>query len=598
MNTNEIIKENFGIYAAAVAQSRALVSVEDGLKPSMRKALYANYTDNFVAPKKTAKYIKLIGSASRFCYHGDASTFGMLIRSAKPFAMRYPLYETQGSYGTLIDSDTHAAPRYVEGRISPLGSKMFSFIKKGVIDEWEDNYDDTEQSPTLLPSIGYWNLCNGTSGIGVGVASSIPPFNLKEMNMALVNMLDKKEWNCPMPDFPTGGILLNGKEVKESLENGTGKACLLRAKMRYDEQTHTFIVYEIPYATYTNTICDELHFLMENEIVVDSYLDLTGSEPNIEIKIKKDVSKEEAERILYEKTSLQNHYSINMVMLENSRYPKVFSLKEAMQAYLEFQKKIYKKSYEYDKRQVEEKIEIIEGILIVLDDIDNVIELIRNSDTPTQASQRLKEKYILTDLQVKEIMKITLSKITKLNKDSFKKEKEDLIEELEKIKSILSDSKKLEGIIKVDLNNTIKNFADSRRTTIIDATEDENSLLKMISFTSDGKATTSKDKLAKWFIPSGQEYVGISYKGIIYKKNEIPARKKKIFNLDKDDYIIAVFPYIENDYLCFIDKEKHYRAKQMNTLNETKTKLSLTQIDKVISSSIKLTKENFIKFKK
>ena len=207
-NTNQIIENYFGGYAAAVAQSRALVSVEDGLKPSMRMAMYANYTDKWIYPKKTGKFIKIVGSASRFCWHGDSSTYGMLIRAAKPFAMRYPLYEAQGSVGTLMDADSHAAPRYVEGRISELGTLFFKNIDKEVVTDWRENYDNTEYYPGLLPSLGFWNICNGTSGIGTGLASSVPQFNIKDMNTALIDMLWGREFKIPLPDFATGGIFV------------------------------------------------------------------------------------------------------------------------------------------------------------------------------------------------------------------------------------------------------------------------------------------------------------------------------------------------------------------------------------------------------
>ena len=306
-NIESVMHNSMIPYAEHVILERALPRVEDGLKPSMRMALYANFTDKWVYPKKTGKFLKIIGSASRFCWHGDAATYGMLIRAAKPYALRYPLYEAQGSVGTLMDPESHGAPRYVEGRISELGLNFFTNLEKGTIAEWRENYDNTEMYPSLLPSLGFWNICNGTSGIGTGLASSIPQFNIKEMNSALIDMLWDREYKIPLPDFATGGILLNSAEVEKSLLNGTGAACKLRARIIYNDKERKFIVKELPYATYTNTICKELEELVADENNgIEKFIDATGENPDIEISLNKKGKPEEVLTLLFAKTSLSN----------------------------------------------------------------------------------------------------------------------------------------------------------------------------------------------------------------------------------------------------------------------------------------------------
>ena len=286
-NLEQIIKESFTQYAGAVLQSRALVDVRDCLKPSARQIFYALYTDKFIYSKPYKKTLKAVGSLSRFYIHGDSSAVGVLMRAGQQFAMRYPLLDVKGNAGTLIKSGNWAHQRYTESRLAEISSLMFSDIDKNTITEWRDNYDDTEQYPTVLPSKGFYNIVNGTLGIGIGAASSIPQFNIVDVNNALIKLL----WNpdisfeeiyCP-PDFATGGILLNEEEIKKSLKNGTGFACKLRAVIEYDTKEKCLIATEIPYGVYTNTICGELEAILdaEDNPGIDRFNDLTGSTPLI-----------------------------------------------------------------------------------------------------------------------------------------------------------------------------------------------------------------------------------------------------------------------------------------------------------------------------
>ena len=239
MDMTTIINESFSQYAGAVLQSRALVDVRDFLKPSTRQILYCLYTDGFLPNKPFKKTLKAIGSVARMYIHGDSSAEGIIMRSGQPFAMRYPLIEIDGNEGTLIQSGNWAAPRYTSSRLSPFSTCLFEDVNKDTINIWRDNYDDTEKYPTVLPTKGFYNIVNGTLGIGIGAASSIPQFNLKDVNKALETLLLNPDCSfdeiyCP-PDFATGAYLINEEEVKESLKNGTGSSCKLRAKMEFDD---------------------------------------------------------------------------------------------------------------------------------------------------------------------------------------------------------------------------------------------------------------------------------------------------------------------------------------------------------------------------
>ena len=241
VNLTETLESNFARYAGMVIQDRAIVDVRDGLKPAARQLAYAQYIDKLTYDKPFKKATKSVAAGmAHFYVHGDASAYSTLIRMGKPFAMRYPLEDVQGSYGNQMENDNEAASRYVEMRLSNLGTHLFDSIEKDTIGEedWRENYDGTEQYPAVLPSIGFYNLVQGSTGIGVALASSIPQFNLREMNNALIKLLwnpdiDFNEIYCA-PDFATGATIINGEEIKESIKNGTGPAIKIRAKIDID----------------------------------------------------------------------------------------------------------------------------------------------------------------------------------------------------------------------------------------------------------------------------------------------------------------------------------------------------------------------------
>lgn len=473
MNLTPIIKESFQNYAGAVLQSRALVDVRDCLKPSARQIFYCLYTDKFLHSKPFKKTLKAIGSAMRMYIHGDSSCEGVIMRAGQPFAMRYPLIEVEGSYGNLMESGNWAASRYTSARLSALAEYLFKDIEKETIDEWRNNYDDTEQYPSILSSKGFFNIVNGTMGIGVGAASSIPAFNLKEVNEALIKLLwnpeiDFNDIYCA-PDFATGAILLNENEVKESLKNGTGSACKLRSVIEYDSKEKCLIVTEIPYSVYTNTICGELEEILEAEDNpgIERFNDLTGPTPLIKIYLSKTANPNRVLKYLYKNTSLQYYYSINMTMLENGRYPKIFSWKEALQSHINHEKIIYKKGFEFDLKKIEARLHIIEGILICLAQIDEVVHTIKASSSTLEASLALQKNFILDELQAKAILDMKLSKLAHLEVEKLKKEEEGLKIEQEHIKLILNSEDLLKKEIEKGFKEVSSKFGDSRRTKII-----------------------------------------------------------------------------------------------------------------------------------
>ncbi len=472
-NLKPIIEESFKQYSAAVLQSRALVDVRDCIKPSARQIFYCLYTDNFLHSKPFKKTLKAIGSSMRMYIHGDKSCEGILMRAGQPFSFRYPLIEVEGSYGSLISSGSWSSPRYTSTRLAPLTSTLFSGLKKDTIDDWRDNYDDTEKYPSVLPSKGFFNIVNGVFGIGVGASCSVPSFNLKEVNEAMIKLLWTPEISddeviC-MPDFPTGGILLNAAEVRESLKAGKGKSCKLRSVISFDEKERILTVTEIPYGVYTNTICGELEHILNSEENpgIDKFNDLTGEEPLIKIYLNKKANANKIIKYLYKNTSLQAHYGINMIMLKDGKFPRSFTWKEALLEHIEHEKIVYKKEFEFDLRKINARIHIIDGILIALDNLDNVIKDIRSSSNTSNAIAALKTNYGLTDVQAKAILEIKLSRLVKLEVNKFIEEKNGLLIEKSNIENILSSEELFKKEIEQGFVNVINKFSDKRRTEIL-----------------------------------------------------------------------------------------------------------------------------------
>ena len=479
-NMTDIVKQSFTQYAAAVIQSRALVDVRDGLKPSARQIFYCMDKYKYTADKPFQKTMAAIGDAMKHFYiHGDSSCEGIIMRAGQPFAMRYPLVEVKGNGGTLLSSGNWAAPRYTETRLSKLSAFLFDDIDKDTIDDWRDNYADNEQYPSVLPTKGYYNIVNGSSGIATGMASSVPQYNLKEINDALIYLIDHpdcsfEEIYCA-PDFATGAILYNESDVKESMKNGTGLACKLRSVVEFDSQDRCFIVTEIPYGVYTNTICGQLEEIVNGEENpgIERFNDLTGTTPLIKIYLSKKANPDKVLRFLFKNTSLQHHYGINFTMLDNGRYPKVFTWKNMLQAHIDHERIVYRKGFEYDLNKIKNRIHIIDGLLICLASIEEVVKTIRNSISTAAASIALQKNFLLDEAQAKAVLDMKLSRLAHLEVQKLEKEKEDLQNKAADIEKILNNEELFKEEIKKGWREVAQKFGDSRRTKILDIEKED-----------------------------------------------------------------------------------------------------------------------------
>ena len=532
-NMEQTIKDCMIQYSGAVLQSRALVDVRDCLKPSARQIFYCMYTDKFTADKPFKKTLKAIGSAARMFIHGDSSCEGIIMRAGQPFAMRYPIIEVEGSEGNLTESGNWSAPRYTASRLSEVSNYLFKDIQKNTISEWRDNYDDTEQYPAVLPTKGFYNIVNGTFGIGVGLSASIPQFNLKEVNDALIKLIQNPNINdeeliC-MPDFATGALLLNGNEVKQSLLNGSGASCKLKSIINWNETEQCLIVTEIPYGVYTNTICKELEEILideENNPGIDRFNDLTGVNPLIKIYLNKKADYKKVISFLYKNTSLQYYYGINMTMLDNGRFPRVFSWREALQAHIDHEKEVYRRGFEFDLAKIEHRLHIIDGLLICLASIDEVIQTIKNSSSTSAASIALQQNYLLDEEQAKAVLAIKLASLAKLEVKKLEDEKIKLTEEANRIKIILQNEKEFNQQLINGWEETSRKFGDARRTKILMEEPVEEKPEKILK-----EITILINLNGDYIVKEGKSNLKSFKKGkVVYKMNGTTAENYYIFS--------------------------------------------------------------------
>lgn len=555
MNLTPTIKESFTQYAGAVLQSRALPDVRDMLKPSARQIFYCLYTDKFTYNKPFKKTMKAVGSAMRMYIHGDDPCVGILMRASQDFAMRYPFIEVEGSNGDPVVSGNWSAPRYTSSRLSPLSEYLFKDIEKDTIKEWRDNYDDTEQYPTILPTKGFYGIVNGGMGIGVGAAFSCPQFNLKEVNEALIKLLNNPEISFDeiycAPDFASGAILLNEAEVKESLRKGEGLACKLRSVVSFDSGERCLIVTEIPYGVYTNTICGELNKILEDEANpgIERYNDLTKGTPIIKIYLKRAANPDKVLKYLYKNTSLQSHFGINLTMLENGRYPKVFGWREALQAHLNHEEEVYVRGFSFDLHKINDRLHILNGLLKAISIIDEIIALIKNAADTKNASRGLQQIFGFTEKQAKAILDIKLSRLAHLEVSKLKDEKGKLETEKTRIEAILSDKNLLKKEIEIGLREVKERFGDERRT-------------KILNISNENEEPTEIRQLILNFTNIDNIFISESSTLYTQKKGGVGTK----FKLEKGEYVVSNRVGDNTDTVLFFSNRGNFYHLKMNEL--------------------------------
>ncbi|WP_316800358.1 DNA gyrase subunit A [Pedobacter frigidisoli] len=481
INIEEQMKSAYIDYSMSVIVSRALPDVRDGLKPVHRRVLYGMLGLGVTSGKPYKKSARIVGEVlGKYHPHGDASVYFTMVRMAQDWSLRYPMVDGQGNFGH-IDGDSPAAMRYTEARFSKLAEEMVADINKDTVD-FQFNFDDTEQEPTVLPSKIPNLLVNGSSGIAVGMATNMAPHNLTEAINGVVNYIDNRDITVEelmkfvkAPDFPTGGIIYGYNGVKEAFETGRGRI-VMRAKAEIEsiKDREVIIVTEIPYQVNKAQMIERTAELVgEKKLEGISNIKDESNKDGIRIvyEIKRDANASIVLNNLYKYTALQTSFSVNNIALVKGR-PQLLNLKDLIAHFVDHRHEVVVRRTKFELAEAEKRAHILEGYLIALDHLDEVIKLIRASETPEEARLGLMEKFGLSDLQARAILDMTLRRLTGLERDKIKEEYAELMKTIDYLKSVLADEGLRMQIIKDELEEVKQKFGDERRTTIVHSAED------------------------------------------------------------------------------------------------------------------------------
>ena len=482
INIVDEMKRSFIAYSMAVIVSRALPDVRDGLKPVHRRILYSMDELGLQPDKPYRKSARIVGDVlGKYHPHGDAAVYDAMVRLAQPFSLRYPLVEGQGNFGS-VDGDGAAAMRYTEARMSKIMTELLRDIDKNTVDFYP-NFDETLMQPRVLPCRFPNLLVNGTGGIAVGMATNIPPHNLGEVTDALCAMIDDPEISVEElmayvqgPDFPTGGIVMGTAGVKQAYRTGRGRIVVrARAEIEQYKPNHArIIVTEIPYQVNKARLVERIAELV-HEKKIDGIADLRDetdrSGMRIVIELKKDVNANVVLNLLYKHTSMQDTFGAIMIALVNGE-PKVLNLRELLYHYLEFQKDVVTRRTKYDLERALERMHILEGLLKALDNIDEIVELIKKSPNPPVARERLMERFGFSERQAQAILDMRLQRLTGLEREKLENEFNELTRTVEYLRGILSDEHELLRVIKEEALEVKRKYADGRRTEITQIIDD------------------------------------------------------------------------------------------------------------------------------
>ena len=563
VDLQKTMEKSYIEYAMSVIASRALPDVRDGLKPVQRRVLYSMIELNNGPDKPHRKSARIVGDTmGKYHPHGDSSIYGALVNMAQEWSTRYPLVDGHGNFGS-VDGDGAAAMRYTEARLSKISMELLADINKNTVD-FVPNFDETEKEPVVLPSRYPNLLVNGTQGIAVGMATNIPPHNLREVIAAVVKMIDNRvledrdteiEELLPIvkgPDFPTGGIILGTRGVEEAYRTGRGK---IRVRSVTDIETMAngksrIIVTEIPYMVNKARLIEKIAELVKDK-KIDGITDLRD-ESNREgmricIELRKDVNANVIMNQLYKHTQLQDSFGVIMLALVNNE-PKVMNLKDVLTHYIKHQEEVVTRRTQYDLNKAEERDHILQGLLIALDNIDEVIRIIRSSANAQAAKEGLIERFALTVAQAQAIVDMRLRALTGLEREKLEQEHAELLKRIEEYKAILADRKLLLGVIKTEITLISDKYGDDRRT----------------KFGYDESEINMED-----LIPRGNTVIAMTSLGYIkrmtvdnFKTQHRGGRGIKGMSTIEDDYIEDLLMTTTHHYLMFFTNfGRVYRLK-------------------------------------
>ena len=545
-------------YAMSVIVGRALPDVRDGLKPVHRRILYAMYEDNLTSDKPFKKSATCVGDVlGRYHPHGDASVYDALVRLAQDFSMRYTLVEGHGNFGS-VDGDPPAAYRYTEARLSKISNEMLRDIEKDTVD-WDPNFDESRKEPRVLPCRFPNLLVNGSSGIAVGMATNIPPHNLREVIGACICVLDNPEAtlsdlmeHVKGPDFPTKGIIMGRSGIRAAYATGRGRL-MVRARHEFEEfgsGRTRIVITELPYQVNKRMLIKSIADQVEDkriEGISDIRDESDRNGMRMVIELKRDANPQVVLNRLFAQTQLQTTFAINMLALvENQRQPKILSLRHIIDEYLRFQEEIIVRRTRFDLKKAQERAHLLEGLLVAQDNIDEVIRIIRSSYD--NAKENLMARFGLDDVQAQAILDMRLKALQGLDREKLQAEYQELEERIAYFNRILSDESLVKSILKEELTAIADKYGDERKTEIQDV-EDEIDIEDLIEEEQCVYTLTRNGYIKR---TPASEYAAQSKGGM---------GKKGITTRD-EDYVCDVFTASTHDFIMFFtDTGKVYRKK-------------------------------------
>lgn len=484
VNIDEEMKSSYIDYSMSVIVSRALPDVRDGFKPVHRRVLYGMNELGNNSDKPYKKSARIVGEVmGKYHPHGDSSIYGTLVRMAQPWSLRYPLVDGQGNYGS-VDGDSPAAMRYTEARLRKIAEEMLIDINKDTVD-FQNNFDDTLREPVVLPTRIPNLLVNGSSGIAVGMATNMPPHNLSEVVDACVAYIDDHDIEIgelmkyvKAPDFPTGGTIYGYAGVKEAFETGRGRV-VIRSKVDIEVEAsgrEKIIIQEIPYLVNKAELIKAIVALVEDKRIegiahINDESDREGM--RIVVDVKRDANSSVVLNMLYKFTALQSSFSVNNIALVNGR-PRLLNLKELIKYFIEHRHVVVTRRTEFELAEAERRAHLLEGFMIILDNLDEAIRIIRDSKTPDEARSRLMETFGLSEIQSRAVVEMRLRQLTGMEQDKLRAEYEEVLALIERLKDILAKVELRMAIIKEELMEVKAKFGDVRRTDIVYASEEFN----------------------------------------------------------------------------------------------------------------------------
>ena len=483
MINNDLTQElstNFIEYAVAVNSDRAIPDAKSGLKPVAKRILWSTFEEGRTSSKPHVKSSRIVGDVmGRYHPHGDTSIYGAMVRLSQPWVMRYPLLDWHGNNGNIA-GDGPAAPRYTEARLSKIAEDGLLYgIKKQNVN-FVPNYDETLDEPVTLPAIFPNLLCNPNTGIGVAIACNWAPHNLNDVTRAINEYLKGEKISPVYPDFPTGGVIINKEDMPKIMETGHGS---IKLRARYNVEKDKIIFYEIPYGETIEGLISQVGEACEKKEIegISDIHDESSKKIRIVVTCDKGIDPELIVKKLYAKTNFQTSFSYNQVALID-KTPTELNFKDAIKIYVEHNIECIVRECKFDLAKAEDRLEIVNGLLKALEDIDNIIALIKSSESAAAAKENLISRYNFTENQAKAILAMRLSSLAKLEKIELEKEAENLKEQIHDLKNILANKSEQEDVLKLRLNNLTKKFGDERKTelTQIEETKDEKEKIDIV----------------------------------------------------------------------------------------------------------------------